>query len=87
MPLATALVTANDPHPQLAEEAVRQAQARAGLTQATGVLLFLTPEFSRHAQPAVTAAARAALLCPNADIAARGRPDDKASILPFAGRP
>lgn len=60
MPLATALVTANDPHPQLAEEAVRQALARAGLTQATGVLLFLTPEFARHAQPAVTAAARAA---------------------------
>lgn len=60
MPLATALVSANDPHPQLAEEAVHQALARAGLAQATGVLLFLTPEFSRHAQPAVTAAARAA---------------------------
>jgi small ligand-binding sensory domain FIST len=58
--LATALVSANEAHPQLAEEAVQQALAKAGLTQASSVLLFLTPEFSRHAQAAVTAAARAA---------------------------
>jgi small ligand-binding sensory domain FIST len=58
--LATALVSANEAHPQLAEEAVQQALAKAGLRQANSVLLFLTPEFSRHAQAAVTAAARAA---------------------------
>jgi small ligand-binding sensory domain FIST len=58
--LATALVSANEAHPQLAEEAVQQALAKAGLRQASSVLLFLTPEFSRHAQAAVTAAARAA---------------------------
>ena len=60
MTVATALISGNDPHPQLAEEAVRQALARAGLSHANGVLLFLTPEFSRHAQQSVTAAARAA---------------------------
>jgi hypothetical protein len=58
--IATALVSANEAHPQLAEEAVHQALAKAGLTQANSVLLFLTPEFSRQAQAAVTAAARAA---------------------------
>ena len=60
MTVATALISGNDPLPQLAEEAVRQALARAGLSHANGVLLFLTPEFARHAQQSVTAAARAA---------------------------
>jgi small ligand-binding sensory domain FIST len=60
MTVATALVSGNDPLPQLAEEAVHRALARAGLTHANGVLIFLTPEFARHAQPTVTAAARAA---------------------------
>ena len=60
MNAATALVTANTPDPQLAGEAVATALAKAGLTQASAVLLFLTPEFSRHAQAAVTAAARRA---------------------------
>ncbi|MBS1227389.1 MAG: hypothetical protein H6R17_666 [Proteobacteria bacterium] len=60
MTVATALVSGNDPLPQLAEQATAQALAKAGLTHANGVLLFLTPEFERHAQPAVTACARAA---------------------------
>jgi small ligand-binding sensory domain FIST len=60
MTIATALVTGNEPLPQLAEKAVQQALGKAGLTHANGVLLFLTPEFSRNAQAAVTAAARAA---------------------------
>ncbi|MEO8409272.1 MAG: FIST C-terminal domain-containing protein [Propionivibrio sp.] len=60
MTLATALVSGNDPLPQLAEQAVQQALATAGLTHANGVLLFLTPEFVRHAQAAVTTAARTA---------------------------
>ena len=60
MTVATALVSGNDPLPQLAEEAVHQALARARLTHANGVLLFLTPEFARHAQPVITAVARAA---------------------------
>lgn len=60
MPVATALVSGNDPIPQLAERAVQQALTRAGLAQANAVMLFLTPEYARHAQPAVAAAARAA---------------------------
>ena len=44
MTVATALVTGNDPLPYLAEQATHQALARAGLTHANGVLLFLTPE-------------------------------------------
>ena len=60
MTLATALVAGNDPLPQLVEEAVNQAMKKAGLTHANGVLLFLTPDFSRHAQQSVTAAARSA---------------------------
>ena len=60
MTVATALVSGNEPLPQLAEEAVHLALEKTGLTHANGVLLFLTPEFSRHAQQAITAAARAA---------------------------
>jgi len=60
MTVATALVTGNDPLPQIAEAAVAQALAVAGLAQANGILLFLTPEFARHAQQAVSAAARVA---------------------------
>lgn len=59
MKVATSLVSGNEPLPALAHEATRRALSSAGLTQAGGVLLFLTPEFSRHAQAAVTASARA----------------------------
>lgn len=58
MPLATALVSGNDPTPELAATAVGQALEKSGLAHATGVLLFLTPEFARHAQEIVTTAAR-----------------------------
>lgn len=60
MSIATALVTGNEATAQLAETAVRQALARAGLQTANGVLLFLTPDFARQAQTCVTAAARSA---------------------------
>ncbi len=60
MTVATALVSGNDPLPQIAEAAVGEALAKARLAQANGILLFLTPEFARHAQQVVTAAARAA---------------------------
>lgn len=60
MTVSTALVSGNDPLPQLAEQAISQALAKARLTHANGVLLFLTPEFARHAQATVTAVARAA---------------------------
>jgi small ligand-binding sensory domain FIST len=60
MTVATALVSGNDPLPQLAEEATREALGKAGLTHANGVLLFLTPEFARHAQQTITACARVA---------------------------
>jgi len=60
MTVATALVSGNDPLPELAEAAVNEALHKAGLSHANGVLLFLTPDFARHAQQAVTAVARAA---------------------------
>lgn len=60
MSVAAALVAGNDPLPQLAEQALRLALEKAGEQHANGVLLFLTAEFSRHAQQAVTAVARAA---------------------------
>lgn len=60
MTVASALVSGNEPLPYLAEQAVAEALAKAGLTHANGVLLFLSPEFARHAQHTVTAVARAA---------------------------
>lgn len=60
MTVATALVSDNDPLPILAEDAVREALEKAGLTHANGVLVFLTPEFARHAQQTITAVARTA---------------------------
>jgi len=60
MTVATALVTGNEVSPHLAELAVKQALARAGLTRAEGVVLLLSQHFTRHADSAVLAAARAA---------------------------
>lgn len=57
---ATALVTANDATPAVAEAAVQQALARGGCQRAAQVLLFLTPDFTRNATACVTAASRAA---------------------------
>jgi hypothetical protein len=57
---ASALVTANEATPQLAEAAVTQALAAAGCERAQEVLLFLTPDFARAAAPSVAAASRAA---------------------------
>jgi len=48
------------PSPELASQAVRMALAAAGLERAAAVILFLSREFSRQAQPAILAAARAA---------------------------
>ncbi|HPU80035.1 FIST C-terminal domain-containing protein [Accumulibacter sp.] len=60
MSVASALVVGNDALPALAEEAFRRALARTAERQANGVLMFLTPDFSRDAQRTVTAVARAA---------------------------
>lgn len=46
--------------PELAEQAVRAALARAGLARAERVLLLLSRDFARHPQPALRAAAGAA---------------------------
>ncbi|MBL8419025.1 MAG: FIST C-terminal domain-containing protein [Dechloromonas sp.] len=53
---------AGGPHPtaDLATAAVRDALQAAGLERADRVLLFLTRDYVRHAQPAIVAAARAA---------------------------
>ncbi len=60
MSVASALVAGNDPLPGLAEQALAEALEKTDARQANGVLLFLTPEFSRHAQQTVIAVARAA---------------------------
>lgn len=60
MKVATALVAGQRPEAELAQAAVQAALAAAGLERADNVILFLTHDFSRHAQPAVLAAARAA---------------------------
>jgi len=54
------LASAFEATPALAEQAVRQALAAAGLTRASQVILLLSREFARNPGPAVTAAARAA---------------------------
>lgn len=58
--VATALASADRPDPELAADVVREALARTGAEIAHSVLLFLSGEFARHAQSAVTAASRAA---------------------------
>ena len=60
MNVASALVSGNEPLPALAEAALAEALARTGASHVKGVLLFLTPDFSRQAQQTVTAVARAA---------------------------
>lgn len=57
---ASALMTADDATPQLAAATVHEALRRARIAQAAEVVLFLSPEFTRHAAAAVTAASRAA---------------------------
>lgn len=58
--IASGLVSGEEATPALAAAAVQQALHRAGRQCANSVLLFLTPDFSRQAQAAVTAASRAA---------------------------
>jgi len=59
MPAATALVSGNEPTPQLAEDAVAEARARLGGAHANAAILLLSPEFARHAATTVRAVARA----------------------------
>jgi hypothetical protein len=58
--IASGLVSGEEATPALAAAAVQQALQRARRQSANNVLLFLTPDFARHAQAAVTAASRAA---------------------------
>lgn len=58
--IATALISAGKPEPELAADAVRAALDRAGTDIAQGVLLFLTADFIHQAHAAVVAASRAA---------------------------
>jgi small ligand-binding sensory domain FIST len=60
MKVASGLAVGMKPLPELASAAVNQALAKAELTQAGTVLLFLTRDFQRQPQPALLAAARAA---------------------------
>ena len=60
MKVGSALVSGQLPSPGLAEAAVREAMARAGLSQAAAVFLFLTRDLTHCAKAAVVAAARVA---------------------------
>ena len=60
MKVASSLISGLYPTPELAANAVRNALQAAGLQRADSVLLFLTRDYVRHAQPAIVAAARAA---------------------------
>lgn len=60
MKVATGLATSHTASEELAYQAVSAAMEKAGLSIASSVLLFLTPEFARDPQPALRAAARAA---------------------------
>lgn len=60
MKVASSLVGGPQPTPDLAAAAVRDALRAAGAERADSVLLFLTRDYARHAQPAIVAAARAA---------------------------
>ncbi len=56
----TGLAQGRQAEPGLAEQAVRAAMARSGLTHPQAVLLYLSSDFAQEPQPAITAAARAA---------------------------
>ena len=60
MKAGSGLVQGRAADPALAERAVRAAMERAGLDHPEAVLLYLSAEFARDPQPAVSAAARAA---------------------------
>jgi len=60
MKVASGLACGRQPLAELAATAVHRALAKAELTQAGSVLLFLTRDFQRQPQPALLAAARAA---------------------------
>lgn len=60
MKVASGLASGQRMAPELAEQAVRAALSAAGLSRASSVLLFLTRDLIRQAQPAVRAAARVA---------------------------
>ncbi|PKO41708.1 MAG: hypothetical protein CVU31_15220 [Betaproteobacteria bacterium HGW-Betaproteobacteria-4] len=60
MKTGSALVAGQRPEAELAQAAVQEALAAAGLERADNVILFLTHDFDRNPQPAVLAAARAA---------------------------
>ena len=60
MKVASSLVSGPHPTADLAAGAVRDALQAAGLERADSILLFLTRDYVRHAQPAIVAAARAA---------------------------
>ncbi|MDH5648121.1 MAG: FIST C-terminal domain-containing protein [Gammaproteobacteria bacterium] len=60
MDVCTGLSHGNKAYPEHAAKAVKKALDRAGLSQANGVLLFLTPEYASDPIPALRAAAKAA---------------------------
>lgn len=62
MKVGSGQAVGTSPTPALAEQAVREALARAGLTRAERVLLFLSKDFSRQL-PATLRAAAAAATC------------------------
>lgn len=60
MIVATALVDASEATPSIAEQAVSEALARAGIERAHGVLLFMTVDFRKIAAQSLRAASKTA---------------------------
>lgn len=60
MKIATGLATGSEAHAGLATQAVEQAMRKAGIKNASSVLLFLTADFAHAPTPALQAAAKSA---------------------------
>ncbi|MGB0127517.1 MAG: FIST C-terminal domain-containing protein [Rhodocyclaceae bacterium] len=71
-PAATALASADKPSPEVVADTVEEAMARAGVSIAQSVLLFLSADFVRIAPQAVHAASRAAQCLQVAGCTAHG---------------
>ena len=85
MKVASGLAAGAHPQPELAAAAVKLALARAGLTQAGHVFLFLTRDFQRQAPAALLAAARTAGCMEITGCTAYGLMTDEGWLLDQSG--
>jgi small ligand-binding sensory domain FIST len=81
MKVASGIIQGRHAEPTLAARAVESAMARAGLTHAQAVLLYLSADFAHAPQAAITAAARAANCTQVAGCTAAGVFSDEDWVL------